>query len=96
MAHLPFPDVTICPPKSLNSALRYDLQMTANMTLGQTKKDNLRKEAETFLIDMARARFVKSLLNLINQQNTGKIMAGVYGFPEETDEGYLVRLSGTE
>ena len=47
VADLPFPDVTICPPKGLNSALKYDLMMTAKMTLSQEKKDVMLKQATT-------------------------------------------------
>ena len=47
VADLPFPDVTVCPPKGLNSALKYDLMMTSNMTLSQATKDKLLEQAET-------------------------------------------------
>ena len=41
VADLPFPNVTICPPKGLNGALKYDLMRLAKKNISLGKKEEL-------------------------------------------------------
>ena len=96
VAHLPFPDVTICPPKGLNSALKYDLMMTANMTLNVSQTDKLMQGAKKAFGRNAAKTFAENMQSLVNKENLEKVFEGFIGFPEETDQGFLMRLTGVE
>ena len=60
---LPFPNVAVCPPKGINSALKYDLMRTANTTLtGEMKKRLLEKysledDCQTFKSEIVKIDF---------------------------------------
>ena len=60
------------------------------------KKNQLQEQAKSLFKTNGEAAFVQNMKSLINIENIGKVCDGFHGFPVETDEGYLVRLSGNE
>ena len=72
VANLEFPNLTICPPKGLNSALRYDLMRTSNMNMSLKKSKNLKLKVEKLL----RMNVGKTRLDLINGENQEEIFEG--------------------
>ena len=96
VADLPFPEVTICPPKGINSALKYDLMMLANMTLNEQKKDKLEKQTKKAFSESGKTSFVKEMISLINKDNLGKVFEGFHEFPKETKDGFRIGLSGVK
>ena len=71
VADMTFPDVTICPPKGLNGALKYDLMKLANMSLSPEKKDELHlvaaqifnEEGGKVIADLIGEKNIESLYN---------------------------------
>ena len=51
ITEITFPKVTVCPPKNTLTDLNYDLQSSKNMNIDQTTRDNLKKYAESLLLD---------------------------------------------
>ena len=72
VSDLPFPDVTICPPKGLNSALKYDLLMLANMTISQVKKEHLLNSAKIIFEKSGGEANAKNIESLSNNANLAK------------------------
>ena len=80
VTNLEFPNVTICPPKGLTSALRYDLMKTSNMNISPTLEDKLKKKVRRLVsTDVGKTR-----LDLINRENQEEIFEGQMMFPKET------------
>ena len=92
VANLEFPNVTVCPPKGFNSALRYDLMKTSNMNISQHLKEKLKKKVGNLLsTDVGMTR-----LDLINRENQEEIFEGQMMFPKETSTEIQVNLAGME
>ena len=92
VANLEFPNVTVCPPKGFNSALRYDLMKTSNMNISQHLKEKLKKKVGNLLsTDEGMTR-----LDLINRENQEEIFEGQMMFPKETSTEIQVNLAGME
>merc|ERR1712015_519556 len=70
--------------------------MTHNMTLSQQKKERLSHSAKQVFAKISGEVNAKSMEILSNKGNLAKVFEGFQGFPEETEGGYLVRLSGVE
>ena len=45
VADFPFPDVAVCSPRGINSALKYDLMTIANASLSPEKRNRMLKRA---------------------------------------------------
>ena len=92
VANLQFPNVTICPPKGFNSALRFDLMMTSNMNMSQEKREKLKQKVDRLL----RKNIGKTRLDLINRENQKEIFEGQMMLPEETLTEIHLNLAGME
>ena len=83
-----FPDVTICPPKGLNGALKYDLMKLANMTLSSEKKDNLILIAAQIFNDEG----AKVIRDLVGERNIESLYNGFQHITKET-ESISIKMS---
>ena len=72
VADLTFPNVTICPPKGLNGALKYDLMKLVNKSLPTEKKEELLLAAVKVFNDEG----AKNLENLIGKKNIENLYKG--------------------
>ena len=85
---LPFPNVTICPPKGLNGALKYDLMRLANVSLSAEEKEGLVQISARLFYDAG----WKDLLKLIGEGNIANLYRGFQEvIPEK--EKITVRVS---
>ena len=89
---LEFPNVTVCPPKGINGALRYDLMRTANMSLKQTRRTKLKE----LLTKLGSRDEGKVRVDIVNVENQDKVIEGQMTFPEETPTEYWMQLAGRE
>ena len=88
VAELPFPNVTICPPKGLNGALKYDLMKLANRSLSSEEKEELVQISARLFYDAG----WKDLLKLIGKGNIENLYRGFQEvIPEK--EKITVRVS---
>ena len=83
-----FPDVTICPPKGLNGALKYDLMKLANMTLSSAKKDELLMVSAQIFNDEG----AKVIRDLIGEKNTESLFNGFQVITHEK-ESIMFKMS---
>ena len=78
---LPFPNVTICPPKEYNTALNYDLMKTSKIILSQEDREELIMESKkAFLIDSYN-QFVDLMKALSNPGNMQAMYDGLQTIP---------------
>ena len=91
VADLPFPNVTICPPKGLNGALKYDLMKLATRNMSSEKKEELLQNIALIFNNEGGKDFAK-LINETNLENFYK------GYQEVTQESYeiLIKMSNPE
>ena len=70
IAELPFPKITVCPPKDLNTVLNYDL-FKANESLTEEEKQQLLKATFDIFIEpqLEKARILSNLYNEENLQD---------------------------
>ena len=90
VADLPFPDVTICPPKGLNGALKYDLMKLANMSLSSEKKDELLLVAAQVFNDEGG----KVIRDLIGERSTESLYNGFQVITKDK-ESIMVEMSNS-
>ena len=88
VADLPFPNVTICPPKGLNGALKYDLMRLAKKNISLGKKEKL--------LDMTARIFqnegVKAIVDLIGERNIESLYSGFQVITQDK-ENILITMS---
>ena len=88
VADLPFPNVTICPPKGLNGALKYDLMRLAKKNISLGKKEEL--------LDMTARVFqnagVKAIVDLIGERNIESLYSGFQVITQDK-ENILITMS---
>ena len=82
VADLPFPNVTICPPKGLNGALKYDLMKLANKSLSSEKKGELLKNVGLVFNNEGGKDFAK----LINEADIENVYKGYQEITQDSDE----------
>ena len=81
VADLPFPNVTICPPKGLNGALKYDLMKLKNKSLSLEKKEELLRNVALILNKEGGKSFAK----LISEKNIETLYEGYQEVTQESD-----------
>ena len=91
-----FPEISICPPRSLANALKYDLMKVSNKTLNQGQKTRMQEQAKELFGKEADASFASSVLNMVNKENVDQIFEGFVNFPKKEEEGYLIEMSVLE
>ena len=96
VSHLPFPEVAICPPEGINSALKYDLMRIYNTTINEKLKKVLLSEVKKLFGEKVEQAYVGKIKSLVGSGNIRNLFSGFISFPEETEEGYLIELSGLE
>ena len=81
VADLPFPNVTICPPKGLNGALKYDLMKLKNKSLSSEKKEEMLRNVALVFNKEGGQDFVK----LISETNIENVYKGYQEVTQESD-----------
>ena len=81
VADLPFPNVTICPPKGLSGALKYDLMKLANRSLSSEKKEELLQSVALVFNKEGGKHFAK----LISETNIENVYKGYQEVTQESD-----------
>ena len=81
VADLPFPNVTICPPKGLNGALKYDLMKLKNKSLSSEKKEEMLRSVALVFNKEGGQDFVK----LISETNIENVYKGYQEVTQESD-----------
>ena len=81
VADLPFPNITICPPKGLNGALKYDLMRLAKMSLSAEKTEELIQIAALVFNEEGGNMFLK----MIGEENIENYYEGFQKVTEERD-----------
>ena len=66
------------------------------MTLSQQKKEIIQQDTKKVFAKSTGKVNAQNMESLSNKGNLAKVFEGFQGFPEETEEGYMVRLSGVE
>ena len=91
---LKFPNVTICPPKGTNTALNYDLfKLQKNFT--SLEKNLITKEIINAFFDVETKTYVKTISDLVNEENFANIYRGFQPLPtQSTQNEYTVKLYG--
>ena len=82
VAELPFPNVTICPPKGLNGALKYDLMKLANKSLSSEKKEGLSQLATRIFYDEG----WNDVAKIIGEKNIENVYRGFQEVTKEKEE----------
>ena len=59
ISDLPFPTVTVCPPKGSHTALNYDLMMADNNSLTKQDRDNLKEAVYDIFIEASHQEFIR-------------------------------------
>ena len=85
VANLPFPNVTICPPKGLNGALKYDLMKLAHKSLNAKESEELIKIAALVFNEEGGKMFVK----MVGEKNIENYYEG---FQKVTQEGNNISI----
>ena len=83
-----FPEVSICPPRTFASALKYDLMQVANLTLTEPQKKNLQEKAKELFNKGADPSFASSIVNI------EQVFEGFMKFPKTDGKGFLIEMSG--
>ena len=71
-----FPEISICPPRSLTSALKYDLVEVAKKTLSQRQKTRMQEKAKEIFSQESDLSFASSVLNMVNRKNIDQVFEG--------------------
>ena len=89
---LRFPNVTICPPQSTNTALNYDLFKLKN-SFSPLEKDAISKEINNIFFDKEIQMYVRTLSEeIVNEENLVNIYKGFQAVPTHIGKtGYTVR-----
>ena len=77
---LPFPKVTVCPPKDSNTALNPDLVRFRNKGMTKANRESLMTVAKTLFLQGPHMVFVNRTKNLLNQNNIRKCYDGSLSF----------------
>ena len=77
---LPFPKVTVCPPKDSNTALNPDLVRFRNKGMTKANRESLMRIAKTLFLQGPHMLFVNRTKDLLNQNNIRKCYAGSLSF----------------
>ena len=96
IASLPFPKVTVCPPKGTNTALNYDL-INQNKTLTEEQKQKLKEAVQVAFFNDDNSKFAEKCLDVTNQENIGKLFNGFQTVPTILGKyGFEVKMTGSE
>ena len=66
---LPFPTVTLCPPKGANTALNYDIMQAEEGSLTLRDREEIKLFAKSLFEDKEASAFTDELVELINLRN---------------------------
>ena len=91
VADLPFPNVTICPPKGLNGALKYDLMKLKNRSLSSEKKEELLRNVALIFNNEGGKGFAK----LISEKTIETLYEGYQEVTQESDV-ITIKMSNPE
>ena len=80
IGELPFPKVTVCPPKGSNTALNPDLMMLKDKGISREDRETLLKLAKELLIQGPHMVFVNTTKDLISKNNVQKSYDGQLNF----------------
>ena len=95
ISSLPFPQVTVCPPKGSNTALNYDL-VRLNNTLTEDTKDTLKRAVDQIFIKNDHNKYAVKMKVLTNDHNIRKIYEGFQAVPKHVGNiGHEVRFSSS-
>ena len=90
---LPFPKVTVCPPRGSNTALNYDLMRADNESLTQEMRANLSREAKRIFDPCGpHQQNMEYMLASANEENIKQVVDGFQTFPKPYNTGFEVRL----
>ena len=85
---LPFPKVTVCPPRGSNSALNYDLMRADNESLTQEMRANLNQEAKRIFDPCGpHQQNIEYMLASANEENIKQVVDGFQTFPKLCNTG---------
>ena len=96
IATLPFPKVTVCPPKGTNTALNYDL-IHQNKTFTEDQKQKLEEAVQLAFFNDDNSKFAEKCLDVTNQENIDQLYDGFQTVPTILGKhGFEVRMTGSE
>ena len=81
IADLELTTVTICPPKSSNTALYHDLVKAGNKSLSEKDKLALRKAATEIFLETPYREYAKMMLSTSNPRNLDQVYQGFHSLP---------------
>ena len=79
---LDFPVVTICPPKSSNTALYHDLAKAGNGSLSEKDKTTLRDSAYKIFMETPHKAYVKKMSAISHMGNLDQVYQGFHSLPK--------------
>jgi hypothetical protein len=82
LSALPFPTVTVCPPKGSNTALNYDLMTARNVTLTADDREDLKKTVVDIFSKKAHKTSIDLMMTVANPGNMLTMYKGYQSVPK--------------